>query len=190
MPMAMTEPPIGRRGGTMPRQGSDGYDQTWYPIVLSREVGIGQVVASEFLDGRVIVYRGESGRVAVLSAYCRHLGADLSLGKVFGTNTITLSGRMAGADLLTLFSGVPLPGGHTRGWVVTATRGNGDEAEVAARLAAGEAFFLGLIAEDNPIMQTIRFREDVLLPADRALSRFLAYVRGYPRAHPSADFIR
>src|SRR5207237_847196 len=35
--------------------------------------------------------------------------------KVFGTNTITLSGRMAGADLLTLFSGVPLPGGHTRG---------------------------------------------------------------------------
>src|SRR5205823_4577877 len=43
--------------------------------------------------------------------------------KVFGTNTITLSGRMAGADLLTLFSGVPLPGGHTRGWVVTAARG-------------------------------------------------------------------
>ena len=39
-------------------------------------------------------------------------------------------------------------------------------------------------------MQTIHFREDVLLPADRALSRFLAYVRGYPRAHPSADFIR
>ena len=68
----------------MPRQGSDGYDQTWYPIVLSREVGIGQVVASEFLDGRVIVYRGESGRVAVLSAYCRHLGADLSLGTVVG----------------------------------------------------------------------------------------------------------
>jgi len=97
---------------------------------------------------------------------------------------------MAGADLLTLFSGVPLPGGHTRGWVVTATRGDGDEAAVAARLAAGEAFFLGLIAEDNPIMETIRFREDVLLPADRALSRFLAYVRGYPRAHPSADFIR
>src|SRR5947208_17010422 len=84
MPMAMTEPPIGRRGGTMPRQGSDGYDQTWYPIVLSREVGIGQVVAREFLDGRVIVYRGESGRVAVLSAYCRHLGADLSLGTVVG----------------------------------------------------------------------------------------------------------
>src|SRR5437667_10034655 len=84
MPMAMTEPPIGRRGGTMPRQGSDGYDQTWYPIVLSREVGIGQVVASEFLDGRVIVYRGESGRVAVLSAYCRPLRADPPLRTVVG----------------------------------------------------------------------------------------------------------
>src|SRR5207249_7091368 len=86
--------------------------------------------------------------------------------KVFGTNTITLSGRMAGADLLTLFSGVPLPGGHTRGWVVTATRGNGDEAEVAARLAAGAAFFLRLIAEDYPIMQPIRFRSAGLLLAD------------------------
>jgi hypothetical protein len=109
--------------------------------------------------------------------------------KVFGTNTITLSGRMGGADLLTLFSGVPLPNGRTRGWVVTATRGDDGADAVAARLAAGEAFFLGLIAEDNPIMETIRFREDVLVPADHALSRFLAYVRGYPRAHPSAEFI-
>src|SRR2546430_15321717 len=84
MSTTMAEPPAGRRGGTMPRQGSDGYDQTWYPIVLSREVGVGQVVAREFLDGRVIVYRGESGRAAVLSAYCRHLRADLSLRTVVG----------------------------------------------------------------------------------------------------------
>jgi hypothetical protein len=108
---------------------------------------------------------------------------------VFGTNTITLSGKMAGADMLTLFSGVPLPSRHTRGWVVTATRPGGGDDAVAARLAAGEAFFLGLIAEDNPVMQTIRFREDVLLPADHALARFLAYVRRYPRAHPAVDFI-
>jgi phenylpropionate dioxygenase-like ring-hydroxylating dioxygenase large terminal subunit len=311
----------------MPRQGADGYDQSWYPIGFSREVGVGQAVGREFLDGRVVAYRGESGRVSVLSAYCRHLGADLSLGtvigddlrcafhhwqygsdgactripvsdrvppdatlfrfpcaeawdlvwvfngaeplfdvpnfpvsppglvfrtvqacelpvdpwmlltnsvdfqhlrvlhglriecdpktiafrghsveydvvfedpnlgvfeqhvKVFGTNTITLSGKMAGADLLTMFSGVPLPGGRTRGWVVTATSGDASEAEVAARLAACEAFFLGLIAEDDPIMETIRFREDTLLAADQALARFLAYVRGYPRAHPSAEFI-
>ena len=75
MPTAMAESPGGRRGDTMPRQGSDGYDQTWYPIVLSREVGVGQVVAKDFLDGRVVMYRGASGRVAVLSAYRRHLGA-------------------------------------------------------------------------------------------------------------------
>src|SRR5437867_10950328 len=84
MPTVMTGPPIGRDVGNMPVLGSDGYDQTWYSIVLSREVGIGQFVAREFLDGRVIVYRGESGRVSVLSAYCRHLGADLSLGTVVG----------------------------------------------------------------------------------------------------------
>src|SRR5437667_10693845 len=91
---------------------------------------------------------------------------------------------MAGADLLTLFSGVPLPGGHTRGWVVTATRGDGDEAAVAARLAAGEAFFLGLIAEDNPIMETIRFREDVLsrpTARSRGSSRTCAAIRARTR---------
>jgi phenylpropionate dioxygenase-like ring-hydroxylating dioxygenase large terminal subunit len=327
MPSGMAEPPARRRGLGVPRQGTDGYDQNWYPIGFSREVGPGQVVAKDFLDGRVIMYRGASGGVAVLSAYCRHLGADLSRGsvvgddircafhhwqygpdgactripiadrvppdvalfrfpcaeawdlvwafngpeplfdvptfplavphlvfrtveacelpvdpwmlltnsvdfqhlrvlhglridcdprtiafrnhsveydvvfedpnigvfeqhvKVFGTNTITLTGKMAGADMLTMFSGLPLPSRNTRGWVVTGTRGDADQAEVAARLAAGEAFFLGLIAEDNPIMETIRFREDVLLSADQALARFLKYVRGYPRAHPSADFI-
>src|SRR5207253_779204 len=59
--------------------------------------------------------------------------------KVFGTNTITLSGRMAGGDLLTLFRGVPLPRGHTRGCVVTGPRaGGGGAAEVATRRSADE----------------------------------------------------
>jgi len=56
-------------------EGTDGYYQNWYPIGFAREVGVGQVVAKDFLDGRVVMYRGASGRVAVLSAYRRHLGA-------------------------------------------------------------------------------------------------------------------
>ena len=31
-------------------------------------------------------------------------------------------------------------------------------------------------------------REGILLPADKALAKFLAYVRRYPKAHPLAEF--
>jgi hypothetical protein len=59
---------------------------------------------------------------------------------------------------------------------------------IEQRLTMMQAFFCGLIEEDTPVMNTIRFREGVLLPADWALSKFLAYVRRYPKAHPLADF--
>src|SRR5271166_2326806 len=64
---------------------SDGkFHQCWYAIVRSEDVAPGQVVGRDFLEGRAIVYRGESGTPVVMSAWCRHLGADLSLGKVIG----------------------------------------------------------------------------------------------------------
>jgi nitrite reductase/ring-hydroxylating ferredoxin subunit len=69
------------RGKPIPPQGqAGGYDQNWYPICLSREVANGQIHGSEFLNGRVIVVRDPSGKAQVLSAYCRHVGADLSGG--------------------------------------------------------------------------------------------------------------
>jgi len=44
--------------------------------------------------------------------------------------------------------------------------------------------------EDNPILHTAHFMPGTLTATDRQLVRFLQYVRDYPRAHPSADFIR
>ncbi|MGO9450120.1 MAG: aromatic ring-hydroxylating oxygenase subunit alpha [Candidatus Binataceae bacterium] len=61
-----------------------GFHQSWYAIARADEVAPGQVLGRDFLEGRAIVYRGESGRAAVMSAYCRHLGADLGVGKVVG----------------------------------------------------------------------------------------------------------
>jgi len=40
------------------------------------------------------------------------------------------------------------------------------------------------------VMQTMRFAPANLTKADTTLARFFHYVRNYPRAHPSADFIR
>ena len=49
-----------------------GYDENWYPVCLANEVGIGEVKGYDFLDGRVVVYRGQSGTAQVLSPFCRH----------------------------------------------------------------------------------------------------------------------
>lgn len=71
-----------------PAEGEDGlFSLTWHPICLSRDVGRGQVKGFDFLDGRVVVMRGEDGAAQVLSAYCPHLGADLAVGSVVG-NTV------------------------------------------------------------------------------------------------------
>jgi nitrite reductase/ring-hydroxylating ferredoxin subunit len=51
---------------------------------MSSEVETGQVIGTEFLGGRIVIYRGEGGVVQVLSAYCPHVGADLAVGDVVG----------------------------------------------------------------------------------------------------------
>ncbi|MBW4721451.1 Rieske 2Fe-2S domain-containing protein [Saccharothrix obliqua] len=66
-----------------PAEGADGlFSQTWYPICLSDELTGGKPVGVDFLGGRVVVFRGPGGRAQVLSAYCVHVGADLSVGEV------------------------------------------------------------------------------------------------------------
>jgi phenylpropionate dioxygenase-like ring-hydroxylating dioxygenase large terminal subunit len=71
-----------------PPEGEGGlFSQSWFPVCLSSEVSRGQVKGYDFLDGRVIVVRGEDGAACVMSAYCPHLGADLSVGQVIG-NTV------------------------------------------------------------------------------------------------------
>lgn len=331
----VAQQPAGPRGRVLPPQGEGGYDACWYPVARSDEVAAGQVLGRDFLDGRIVVFRGAEGRAVVTSAYCRHLGADLSIGqvvgdrlrcafhhwcydaggtcveipsgdaipsgtrlfrfpsaerlgliwafngtraetelpsfvdpedrlqfrvadarphpvdpwtlltnsvdfqhlrvvhglevevdydavefsdagvaydvrfrdpqlgsfeqrvRVFGSNVIALSGTMMGAPLFTMFAGTPQPDRTTRGWVVTATHRApaGDAAPPGGPgadqlLEMGEKFFLGLIEEDTPIMNTIRFRADKLVPADRVLGRFVEYLRSFPRGHPARDFIR
>ncbi len=71
----------------IPMEGDDGlFSQTWFPVALSDEVQKGQVVGKDFLDGRIVIFRGENGKISVTSAYCPHLGADLSVGAVVGNN--------------------------------------------------------------------------------------------------------
>lgn len=63
-------------------QGEGGYDECWYPVAMSSELGPNEVLGRELFDGRVVIFRTSSGEASVVSAYCRHMGADLSDGKV------------------------------------------------------------------------------------------------------------
>lgn len=83
---ANTEPKK-RQNNYLPFEGDGGlFYQTWYPICLTSDVITGQVIGRDFLDGRVAIYRTEDGAAHVVSAYCPHIGADLSVGSVQGQN--------------------------------------------------------------------------------------------------------
>ncbi|WP_158226809.1 aromatic ring-hydroxylating oxygenase subunit alpha [Amycolatopsis vastitatis] len=74
--------PLGKH---LPHEGDDGlYTQSWYPICMAEDLPPGTVVGAEFLGGRVVAFRDGEGRAAVVSAYCLHLGADLTVGSVTG----------------------------------------------------------------------------------------------------------
>ncbi|MFT4268725.1 MAG: Rieske 2Fe-2S domain-containing protein [Xenophilus sp.] len=81
-PRARPAPP---RTRPIPREGEDGlFRQSWYPLCLSSEVPAGGVLGCDFLDGKVVAFRGQDGGLHVTSAYCPHVGADLSVGQVVG----------------------------------------------------------------------------------------------------------
>jgi hypothetical protein len=70
------------RGTAIRFRNPDEFHQCWYPVALSTEIAQGCVAGAPFLDGRVVIYRTSDGFPHVQSAYCRHLGADLSQGRL------------------------------------------------------------------------------------------------------------
>jgi phenylpropionate dioxygenase-like ring-hydroxylating dioxygenase large terminal subunit len=56
------------------------YFQSWYPVCLAGEIDAETLAGADIMGTRVIVYRDASGKAVVQSAWCPHLGADLSRG--------------------------------------------------------------------------------------------------------------
>ncbi|KYG03055.1 hypothetical protein BE21_53530 [Sorangium cellulosum] len=296
------------------------YHQGWYPLAMSSELGVGALIGRDFLGSRVVLYRDPSGRPVVQSAYCPHLGADLSVGDlcdgqvrcafhhwsfdatgtcvriptegkippgariftypsaeawglvwaftgekplfelpyiprmkeadmvyrtqmngivsyepwlpvsngldfqhlralhgiaitepdridvkeysieytiteqhkkrhglVTGTNTFSLYRDDSGHETGTLFSGTPLRPGETMVFSVvglrnTHPRSEEDRAALERKLDAIAAYTARLLEEDDRVLATIRFRQGVLVAADKYLARYLKYVREFPRA--------
>jgi hypothetical protein len=81
-----------------------------------------------------------------------------------------------------LFSGAPIGHGKTMGFYVYGVRSTGEDRP--GRLEALRRLVERLLAEDAPVLDTIRFRKGVLVGSDRHLARFLRYVSEFPRAAP------
>jgi len=106
-------------------------------------------------------------------------------GRITGVNTFSQHLAVGDQHMFMLFSGAPIAHGHTLGFYVYGVRDTGQGRDGAAeRLAQLGDFVRQLIAEDAPVLDTIRFRPRVLVASDRHLARFLKYVREFPRVLP------
>lgn len=63
---------------------SNQFIEGWYWALPSKKLKIGQVKAVELLGRNLAIYRGVSGQVFAVDAYCPHMGAHLAEGKVDG----------------------------------------------------------------------------------------------------------
>jgi cholesterol 7-dehydrogenase len=70
-----------RKSGKIP----PAFPTGWFLVEESQKLSKGEVKYIEFLGEHLVLFRGESGKAAVLDAYCPHLGANLAVeGKVVG----------------------------------------------------------------------------------------------------------
>lgn len=76
--------------------------------------------------------------------------------------------------------------------MIATPRGDGTpegDAAASSFLEEMAAFEKSILDEDIPVLNTIHYKPGTLTRSDKTLSKFLNYLRKYPRAHPSADFI-
>jgi nitrite reductase/ring-hydroxylating ferredoxin subunit len=59
-----------------------GHHRCWYAVCIAADLKEGVPLGREFLGTRVVAWRDPSGKAVVQSAWCPHLGADLSIGQV------------------------------------------------------------------------------------------------------------
>jgi nitrite reductase/ring-hydroxylating ferredoxin subunit len=106
-------------------------------------------------------------------------------GRITGVNTFAQYLSMAGEEAFMLFCGAPIAHGQSMGFYAYGVRDDGTgRAGVAGRLETLRGFVQRLLAEDAPVLDTIRFRPRTLVASDRHLARFFKYVREFPRAVP------
>src|ERR1700740_2438980 len=71
------------------RCGLEPFPDSWFRVASSDDVAQGQMIPIRAFGRDLICFRGDSGRVSVLDAYCAHLGANIGAGGfVDGDNVV------------------------------------------------------------------------------------------------------
>ncbi len=65
-----------------------GYPRGWFLVATSDELPTGKVLPMEYFGKQLVAFRGESGEVKILDAFCPHLGAHLGHGGLVKGDTI------------------------------------------------------------------------------------------------------
>ena len=65
-----------------------GFPRGWFVVAWSPELGPGEVRPLHYFDRHLVLFRGESGKLAVLDAHCPHLGAHLGVGGCVRGDTV------------------------------------------------------------------------------------------------------
>lgn len=65
----------------------DRFARGWHCIGLESQLEPGQLKTLEYFDTRIVIFRGEDGRIRALNGFCPHMGANLGDGAVVG-NTV------------------------------------------------------------------------------------------------------
>lgn len=118
--------------------------------------------------------------------YCIETDRYLQHGRFTGTNVFAQHLRREGLDTYMLFAGAPIDRLSSRGFFVVGVQKVGDKAAdrhlAAARLEGVCRFVEQLLAEDDAVLNTMRFKVGVLASSDRHLARYFRYVAAFPSA--------
>jgi phenylpropionate dioxygenase-like ring-hydroxylating dioxygenase large terminal subunit len=109
---------------------------------------------------------------------------------IFGTSVYWQHGMLGGRWFgFAAPMGLPKPGECRMFFAIAVEDDPADPEGTKAFLDAMYDLEVHVATEDLPIVERARFRPGMLTKSDKSLSRFLRYVRDYPRGHPSAPFI-
>lgn len=108
----------------------------------------------------------------------------LQHGRITGTNVFAQHLRIMGRDMFMLFCSAPIDKGHRRSFFVIGVRKDGATAEQRETLVGMRSLVERLLGEDEPVLDSMRFRRGVLVASDRHLARYFRYVSEFPRAEP------
>jgi hypothetical protein len=111
-----------------------------------------------------------------------------------GSSTYIQEGEVDGW-WLGVFAGfsLPRPGLHQPFMAICVEKGDGSpesERLVQERIQFGTDLLTRTALEDKPILDSIHYGPGTLTKGDKTLARYMELLRNFPRAHPSAAFIR